>query len=104
VEGKMVNELDNLIDQAFELAYHGRPEDKTKADMTKYLMGVMRFSPVQKVEQDILDNRLQKEQRNQIEAKEKAMSKQELIARINALALMEGEVLEAEIVEVVTAE
>lgn len=83
-EAKFVNELDRLVDQAFHLAYEGGPQDKTQADMTKYLLGVLRFSPVQKVEQDIIDNRTS-EKRNQIEAKEKQMTREELIARVNAM-------------------
>lgn len=83
-DAKFVNELDRLIDQAFDLAYEGKPEQKTQADMTKYLLGVMRFSPVQKVEQDIIDNRT-KDKANSVEAKEKAMTKEELIARVNAM-------------------
>lgn len=85
VEMRMVNELETLLDNAFELAYNGTPQDKTKAEMTKYMLGVMRVSPVQKVEQDILDQRLTKGKANAIEAPETKMSREELIARINSL-------------------
>lgn len=94
-EARFVNELDTLIDKAFDLAYNGGPQDKTQADMTKYLLGVLRFSPVQKVEQDIIDNRTS-EKRNSIEAKEKQMTRDELIARVNA---MMEETMDAEFVE-----
>lgn len=83
VEMRMINELDNLLDQAFALAYDGKPEDKTKADLTKYLLGVMRVSPVQKVEQDILDNRLSAKSQINHEP-ERELSREELVQRIMA--------------------
>lgn len=84
VEMRMINELENLLDNAFDLAYNGQPQDKTKAEMTKYMLGVMRVSPVQKVEQDILDTRLNRN-RAVAESPEQKMSREELMARINAL-------------------
>lgn len=83
VEMRMVNELNTLLDHAFELAYNGQPSDKTKAEMTKYMLGVMRVSPVQKVEQDIIDNRLASRSTKN-DAPETTMTREELVSRIMA--------------------
>ena len=49
----MVNELDGMVDELIDLMYHGKPEDKTRLEAIKYGLGVLSYSPVQKVQQDI---------------------------------------------------
>jgi len=56
---KLVNELDPLIDHMVDLAYHAQKEqDQIKAGM--FLLQLMGYSPIQKIQQDIIDDRTTK--------------------------------------------
>lgn len=56
---KLVNELDPLIDHMVHLAYTAQKE-KDQIDAGKFLLQLMGYSPIQKIQQDIIDDRTTK--------------------------------------------
>lgn len=57
---KLINELDPLIDNMVDLAYHAE-KDKDRIDSSKFLLQLMGYSPIQKIQQDIIDDRTTKQ-------------------------------------------
>jgi transposase-like protein len=56
---KLINELDPLIDNMVDLAYRAE-KDKDRIDASKFLLQLMGYSPIQKIQQDIIDDRTTK--------------------------------------------
>jgi hypothetical protein len=50
---RLVNELDHLLDELIDLAYHGTNNDKVRLDAIKHTLAMMSYSPIQKVQQDV---------------------------------------------------
>ena len=54
VQMRLVNELDGMMDQLIEVAYHGTNHDKTRLEAIKLGLGIASFTTPQKVEMDVI--------------------------------------------------